>query len=52
MAQTSTSSPPVTEEAFLADRQQFFQSFTSFTTGTIITVAVILLLLAFFLVWL
>jgi hypothetical protein len=49
MAQSPTIQP-VTEDAFLADRQKFWQSFTSATLGTVITVAVILALLALFLV--
>jgi anti-sigma-K factor RskA len=49
MAQSPTTKS-VTEDAFLADRQKFWRSFTSFTLGTVITVAVILALLALFLV--
>jgi hypothetical protein len=44
------SAPPVTEEAFLADRQHFWNGFTSFTFGSVITIAVILVLMALFLV--
>ncbi len=48
MAQTSAT-PPVTEEAFLADRQSFWNGFTTFTAGSVIAVAVILILMALFL---
>jgi hypothetical protein len=48
MAQVS-GTPPVTEEAFLADRQNFWNDFTIFTTGSVIAVAVILILMALFL---
>ena len=41
--------PPVTEDAFLADRQAFWNSFTSFTTGSVIAIAVLLILMALFL---
>lgn len=46
----STTLPPVTEEAFLADRQKFLASFTSFTTGSVIALVVLLVLMAIFLV--
>jgi hypothetical protein len=48
MAQSPTT-PSITEDAFLADRQKFWRSFTSATFGTVIAVAVILVLLALFL---
>jgi hypothetical protein len=48
MAQTSGAAP-VTEEAFLADRQNFWNGFTAFTTGSVMAVAVILILMALFL---
>ena len=48
MAQTS-GTPPITEEAFLADRQSFWNSFTAFVVGSAITVAVVLILMALFL---
>jgi hypothetical protein len=48
MAQAPSLSP-ITEEAFLADRQSFWNSFTSFTIGSVIAVAVILILMALFL---
>jgi hypothetical protein len=41
--------PPVSEEAFLADRQNFWNSFTSFATGSVVVVAVGLALMALFL---
>jgi hypothetical protein len=41
---------PVTEEAFLADRQKFFSEFTGATTYAATGVAVLLILLAIFLV--
>lgn len=51
MAQTSssTSGAPVTEDAFLADRQKFWSSFTGFTTGSVIAVVALLVLMAIFL---
>jgi hypothetical protein len=48
--QASNSPAPVTEEAFLADRQRFWASLCSATTGTVIALAVLLALMAFFLV--
>lgn len=48
MAQTSGTAP-LTEEAFLADRQGFWNSFTAFVTGSAIAVAVLLILMALFL---
>jgi hypothetical protein len=44
--------PPMrteTPEAFLADRQRFWSSFTHFTLGTVIFMVVLLVLMAFFL---
>jgi hypothetical protein len=50
MAETSaTVSAPVTEEAFLADRQQFWASFGHFVLGGTILVVVTLILMALFL---
>jgi hypothetical protein len=46
---TAPSTPPLTEEAFIADRQSFWNSFTSFTTGSVITIVVLLILMALFL---
>jgi hypothetical protein len=39
-----------TEEAFLADRQRFWGSFTHFTLGCVISIVVLLILMAIFLV--
>jgi hypothetical protein len=51
MAETSsTTLAPVTEEAFLADRQEFWASFGHFALGGTILVVVILILMALFLV--
>jgi hypothetical protein len=41
--------PVETPEAFLADRQQFWSSFTHFTLGSVIFIATILILMAIFL---
>ena len=41
---------PVTEEAFLADRQHFFKGFTHLLAGSVIVVAVVLVLMALTLV--
>lgn len=50
MASPSTSPlAPVTEEAFLADRQQFWSSVCHAVIGIVIFAAVVLLLMAFFL---
>ncbi len=51
MAQAPSSSPlpPVTEEAFLADRQKFFSAFGSFTTATTAFLAIVVILMAIFL---
>ena len=53
MADTTTLSDshpsPVPVEAFLADRQAFWGSFTHFITRGAIAVAVLLILMAFFL---
>lgn len=50
---TTVAHPPVggveTPEAFLADRQRFWQSFTHFTLGCAICVVMLLVLMAFFL---
>lgn len=46
----TTTLAPVTEEAFLADRQKFLASFASFTTGAVIFLVVLLVLMAVFLV--
>jgi hypothetical protein len=41
---------PVTEEAFLADRQKFFTEFTGATTYAAGAIVVLLILMAIFLV--
>jgi hypothetical protein len=41
--------PPLTEEAFIADRQNFWKGFTSFTIGSVGTVTAVLVLMAVFL---
>ncbi len=48
MAQTP-GTPPVTEEAFFADRQSFWNGFTTFTAGSVIAVVMVLVLMALFL---
>jgi hypothetical protein len=40
-----------TEDAFVADRQMFWSSFTGFTTGAVIVVVTILVLLLVFVVF-
>ena len=40
---------PETPEAFLADRQRFWNGFTHFTLGSLIFVVVLLVLMALFL---
>lgn len=40
----------VTEEAFLADRKGFWESFCSATTASVIAVVILLVLMAIFLV--
>jgi hypothetical protein len=50
MAQApSSTSAPLTEDAFLADRQKFWESFTGFTTGSVFAVVALMVLLAVFL---
>jgi hypothetical protein len=41
--------PVETPEAFLADRQRFWSSFTHFTLGSVIFIVVLLILMAIFL---
>ncbi len=41
---------PLTEDAFLADRQRFWGSFTTFTLISLISVVILLILMAIFLV--
>ncbi len=51
MAQTPSSTlAPVTEEAFLADRQKMFAGFGNATLGGVIFMVVLLVLMAIFLV--
>ncbi len=47
---TTTTDAPLTEDAFLADRQKFWGSFTSFTAGSVIVMVILLALMAYFLV--
>lgn len=50
MAQSPThSTAPVTEDAFLADRQKFWSAFTGATLATVIFLVVLLILMAIFL---
>lgn len=51
MAQQPSSSTlaPVTEEAFLADRQKFFSAFTGFTMGSVIFLVIVVALMGIFL---
>ncbi len=46
---TVTEPGPAIDEAFVADRQAFWGSFTSFATGAVIAVVVLLILMAIFL---
>jgi len=51
MAQApSQNSNPITEDAFLADRQRFWQGFCSATTISVVGTVVLLVLMAIFLV--
>jgi len=51
MAQTPSSTlAPVTEDAFLADRQKMFAGFGNATLGAVIFMVVLLVLMAIFLV--
>ncbi len=45
-----TSLAPMTEDAFIADRQKFWNWFTSATLVSVITVVIIVILMAIFLV--
>ncbi len=49
-APAPTALPPVTEDAFLADRTAFWSSFTGFTKVSVIAIVVLLLLMLVFLV--
>ncbi len=46
----SYSAAPLTEDAFLADRQRFWGGFTTFTLISVIFLVVLLVLMAIFLV--
>ena len=46
---TTITTPVVTPEAFLAERQKFWSSFTSFTTRVVVFLAVLLILMKLFL---
>mgnify|MGYP001544800784 CR=1 FL=1 len=48
--QPPSSLAPVTEEAFLADRQAFWASLCSATVGSVIFITILLALMAIFLV--
>lgn len=45
-----TTNAPLTEDAFLADRQKFWGSFTGFTVGAVVVLVVLLLGMLVFLV--
>jgi hypothetical protein len=47
---TYPATPVETPEAFLADRQRFWSSFTHFTLGSVIFIVVVLILMAIFLI--
>ncbi len=49
-APPATASAPLTEDAFLADRQRFWGSFTGLVTGVVSGVVILLILLTIFLV--
>jgi hypothetical protein len=50
MAQPPSTTPaPVTEQAFLADRQKFFAGFGNATLGAIIFIVILMLLMWIFL---
>jgi hypothetical protein len=46
---TTPTAPVETPEAFLADRQRFWNGFTHFTEGSVIFIVILLVLMAFFL---
>ena len=51
MSHSSTSSlAPVTEQAFLADRQKFLSGFSHFTLGAVIFLVILVALMGIFLV--
>ncbi|MDE2006265.1 MAG: hypothetical protein KGI51_06850 [Rhodospirillales bacterium] len=45
-----TASGPLSQEAFLADRERFWHGWTRFTTGSVIFLVLLLVLMAWFLV--
>ena len=47
---STTALPPVTEDAFIADRMAFWSSFTGATTASAVAIAVLLVLLLIFVV--
>lgn len=47
---TTTTNAPLTEDAFLADRQKFWGSFTGVTMGAVIVMVLLLLGMLMFLV--
>ncbi len=49
-APAPSGSAPLTEDAFLADRQRFWHSFTGLLVGVVIGVVVLLILMTIFLV--
>lgn len=49
-AASATNLAPVTDDAFLADRQRFWGSFSHFVLGCVIALAIMLILMAIFLV--
>jgi hypothetical protein len=44
------SQPPMTEDAFLADRMRFWSGWCSFVVGNVVLIVIILALMAIFLV--
>ncbi len=46
---TTSTAAPLTEDAFLADRQKFWGSFTGATTGAVVVMVVLLVAMAVFL---
>lgn len=46
---TNSTAAPLTEDAFLADRQKFWGSFTGATTGAVVVMVVLLVAMAVFL---
>ena len=42
--------PPVTEQAFLADRVKFWDEFTGFTFWAVVAIVILLVVMAVFLV--